>query len=82
MATTGHGQDAKSLENEKASRDEFREVIANYNDEQPSEEVLAFKRKEAKLVKKLDVFVAPVMLLLMLISYLDRGCVASEVNLL
>jgi MFS family permease len=32
-----------------------------------------FKRKEAALVRKLDLFIAPVMMMLMLISYLDRG---------
>ena len=31
------------------------------------------KKKEAALVRKLDTFVAPVMMLLMLMSYLDRG---------
>ncbi|KAK7963769.1 hypothetical protein PG988_010743 [Apiospora saccharicola] len=31
------------------------------------------QRKEKALVKKLDCFIAPVMILLMLISYLDRG---------
>ena len=31
------------------------------------------KKKEAALVRKLDCFIAPVMMLLMLISYLDRG---------
>ncbi|KAH7056924.1 retrograde regulation protein 2 [Macrophomina phaseolina] len=33
----------------------------------------ALKKKEAALVRKLDCFIAPVMMLLMLISYLDRG---------
>ncbi|KAL9621324.1 MAG: hypothetical protein Q9160_004215 [Pyrenula sp. 1 TL-2023] len=32
-----------------------------------------FKRQEKALVRKLDCFIAPVMMLLMLISYLDRG---------
>lgn len=32
-----------------------------------------FKKAEAKLVRKLDLFIAPVMMMLMLISYLDRG---------
>lgn len=32
-----------------------------------------FKRKEKALVRKLDLFIAPVMMMLMLISYLDRG---------
>lgn len=31
------------------------------------------QRKEKALVRKLDCFIAPVMMLLMLISYLDRG---------
>lgn len=31
------------------------------------------KKAEARLVRKLDTFIAPVMMLLMLISYLDRG---------
>ncbi len=32
-----------------------------------------YQKREAKLVKKLDIFIAPVMMMLMLISYLDRG---------
>ncbi|KAH8811112.1 retrograde regulation protein 2 [Xylogone sp. PMI_703] len=32
-----------------------------------------FKKKEAKVVRKLDLFITPVILLLQLISYLDRG---------
>jgi len=31
------------------------------------------RRKEKALVRRLDCFIAPVMMLLMLISYLDRG---------
>lgn len=65
--------ETSSLEKEKIGEDEYREVIAGFDDEQPSQEVLDFKRKEKKLVKKLDLFIAPVMFLLMLISYLDRG---------
>lgn len=38
-----------------------------------STESKEFKIKEAKLRRKLDLFIAPVMMLLMLISYLDRG---------
>lgn len=38
-----------------------------------SPEQIEFKKREKKLVKKLDMFVAPVMMMLMLISYLDRG---------
>lgn len=36
-------------------------------------ELTAYRAKEAVVVRKLDLFIAPVMMLLMLISYLDRG---------
>jgi hypothetical protein len=36
-------------------------------------DVVSARTREAALVRKLDCFVAPVMMLLMLISYLDRG---------
>jgi len=42
-----------------------------HQDEPP--DVVASRKKEAALVRKLDCFVAPVMMMLMLISYLDRG---------
>lgn len=42
-----------------------------HQDETP--ETIEARRKEAALVRKLDRYVAPVMMLLMLISYLDRG---------
>lgn len=38
-----------------------------------SQDALEFKKKEAKLRRKLDYYIAPVMMLLMLISYLDWG---------
>lgn len=40
-------------------------------DEFPSS--IEARKQEAKLLRKLDCFIAPVMMLLMLISYLDRG---------
>ena len=54
-------------------KDEYREVIVGGDEEAESPETLKFKKKAARVVKKLDVFIAPVMFLLMLISYLDRG---------
>lgn len=36
-------------------------------------EAIEYQKKEAKLVRKLDMFIAPVVMMLMLISYLDRG---------
>lgn len=65
-----------SFEDEKAGKDEYREVVINGEIEVDSRDVLEFKRKEKRLVKKLDMFIAPVMFLLQLISYLDRGLVA------
>jgi hypothetical protein len=36
-------------------------------------DAIEFEKKEAKLRRKLDWYIAPVMMMLMLISYLDRG---------
>jgi hypothetical protein len=47
--------------------------LAEYAEDGDSPEQLEFKKKEAKLRRKLDLYIAPVMMLLMLISYLDRG---------
>ena len=68
------GEEPKSsLENEKEGKDEYREVLADDGEYGQSPAALEFKKKEKRLIKKLDVFIAPVMFLLMLISYLDRG---------
>ena len=56
-----------SIADEKA-HESFHEDV-----EQDSPELIEYKRKEKVLVRKLDMFIAPVMMLLMLISYLDRG---------
>ncbi|KAF2634328.1 MFS general substrate transporter [Massarina eburnea CBS 473.64] len=69
MTDSSHaGKEALSLADEKGqpSASEYLR-----QDEAPG--VLEAKKKEAALVRKLDCFVAPVMMLLMLISYLDRG---------
>ena len=61
-------KDTVSLSDEqdqKVAREYLRQ------DEAPSD--VDEKKREAALVRKLDCFVAPVMMLLMLISYLDRG---------
>lgn len=50
-------------------KSEFDEHVENGESTESKE----FKLKEAKLRRKLDLFIAPVMMLLMLISYLDRG---------
>ena len=61
------------MENEKVGADEHREDGPDSGDDDASNLSAEYRRKEALLVKKLDVFIAPVVLLLMLISYLDRG---------
>jgi hypothetical protein len=58
---------ASSITEEKA-QDSFTEDV-----EQETSESIEYKKKEAKLLRKLDLFIAPVMMMLMLISYLDRG---------
>lgn len=65
-----------SISDEKTGKDLHREdVTSDAEDGSPSatEEEIEFLRSEKKLTRKLDVFIAPVMFLLMLISYLDRG---------
>src|ERR1700689_4816592 len=58
---------ASSIAAEKV-QESFHEDV-----EQESPEAIEYKKKEAALLRKLDLFIAPVMMLLMLISYLDRG---------
>ena len=58
---------ASSITEEKA-QGSFTEDV-----EQETPESIEYKKKEAKLLRKLDLFIAPVMMMLMLISYLDRG---------
>jgi hypothetical protein len=73
MAEKDQERASESFEDEKA-KDEFNETIIRSDEEGgDSPDALEFKKKEAQLVKKLDTFIAPVMFLLMLISYLDRG---------
>lgn len=59
---------------DRVSTDLKEKVEAQYlEDAELSPEALEFQKKEKKLIKKLDIFIAPVMMMLMLISYLDRG---------
>ena len=70
-------KDHRSISDEKPAKDILREDITSDAEDAPppTEEEVEFLKKEKKLTRKLDVFIAPVMFLLMLISYLDRGCV-------
>lgn len=47
--------------------------VSEYLENGITPEIAEFHKKEARLVRKLDLFIAPVMMMLMLISYLDRG---------
>lgn len=73
MAETAEDERKTSFEEAKTVKDEYREVVAGREEEGEPSEVIEFKKRESRLVKKLDTFIAPVMFLLMLISYLDRG---------
>ena len=59
-----------SIEQEKRQESSLHEYSL---DEVPSADDAAYTKREAATVWKLDCFIAPVMMLLMLISYLDRG---------
>lgn len=62
-------KDVLSLADEK----EQQAVTREYLQQDESPDAVEARKREAALVRKLDCFVAPVMMLLMLISYLDRG---------
>ncbi|CAM1509705.1 Fc.00g000400.m01.CDS01 [Cosmosporella sp. VM-42] len=59
-----------SLVSDEKPNDNFQEVM---QDESQSIDLAERQKKEKALVRKLDCFIAPVMMMLMLISYLDRG---------
>jgi hypothetical protein len=63
-----HHMDTLSVSDEKAQN-----VTREYLQQDETPESIEMKKKEAALVRKLDRFIAPVMMMLMLISYLDRG---------
>jgi hypothetical protein len=55
------------------SDEKDQQITREYLERDESPEDVEAKKKEAALVRKLDCYVAPVMMILMLISYLDRG---------
>ena len=57
-----------------ADSDEKKEEVHHeYLAQDETPEAIEAKKKEDALRRKLDCYVAPVMMMLMLISYLDRG---------
>jgi hypothetical protein len=62
------------LDHQRSVADEkHKQVQREYLEQDESPETIENKKKEDALRRKLDCFVAPVMMMLMLISYLDRG---------
>lgn len=61
-------KDVLSISDEKDQH-----ITREYLQQDESPDAIEERKREAALVRKLDCFVAPVMMLLMLISYLDRG---------
>lgn len=53
--------------------EKHEELQREYLEQDEGAETIENKKKEDALRRKLDCFVAPVMMMLMLISYLDRG---------
>lgn len=53
-------------------KDDTKAEFSEYLENGLTPQAVDFQKKEARLVKKLDLFIAPVMMMLMLISYLDR----------
>lgn len=63
-------QDSPSM---SASDEKHTEIQREYLQQDETPEVIELRKKEDALRRKLDRYVAPVMMMLMLISYLDRG---------
>ena len=53
--------------------EKHEQVQREYLTQDETPEIIENKKEEDALRRKLDCFVAPVMMMLMLISYLDRG---------
>jgi hypothetical protein len=63
----------RSIQDEKDLEEEVHLEESPGNESALTPEQLDFKKHEAQVLKKLDLFITPVMLMLQLISYLDRG---------
>lgn len=65
--------EAKSPTSISGSHEKTAEIHREYLAQDETPETIQAKKKEDALRRKLDRYVAPVMMMLMLISYLDRG---------
>lgn len=73
MTTATEQHKADSLRSNLGEKSEDADVHREYLAQDESPEAVALKKREDALRRKLDCYVAPVMMMLMLISYLDRG---------
>lgn len=60
---------ASSIDKERAN------VLSQESEagDEPSQEDTEFRKKEVKVVTKLDIYVCPILIALQLLSFLDRG---------
>lgn len=75
MATTEHAQDDRRASHASSIDDEKTHIQSQEREagEEPTPEEVEFRRRELKVVTKLDVYIVPVLLILQLLSFLDRG---------
>ncbi len=69
----GHRQETASMANQAVDEMKYKAEVEEYVEDGRSAMAADFQQKEAALRRKLDWYIAPVMMLCMLISYLDRG---------
>lgn len=75
MATTEHAQDDRQASHASSIDDEKIHIQSQEHEagDEPTPEDVEFRRRELKVVTKLDVYIVPVLLILQLLSFLDRG---------
>ncbi|KAF2006076.1 MFS general substrate transporter [Amniculicola lignicola CBS 123094] len=57
------------------------QICREYLEQDEPPDTVENKKKEKALVRRLDLFIAPVMMMLMLISYLDRGNIGAAATM-
>jgi hypothetical protein len=68
-----HRQETASMANQTVDEMKYKAEVEEYAGDGRSAMAADFQQREAALRRKLDWYIAPVMMLCMLISYLDRG---------
>lgn len=62
-----------NIKDEKELNENAHLEVASEDENGLTPAQIEFKKKEARVVRKLDLYITPIILLLQLISYLDRG---------